>query len=823
MRKKLSIKNLSRFTRGKVVTAFFIAGIAIIFSWIISRAIFSDIESSVQTLSQPNERLMIVNRLLEKVSRLDQLQRMQALKSPQAAKSFLKETQEIRLTLDTLTDIYADNETISSQIDSMQLILVNRDKVYVDYVSLRANQLDNPELSRQLQNITNLVEQNLRQRDSTVVTTENKITTLARPKKKEEQSFWKRLFGKREKQQSEQFVREDKNITIDTISVAKQNSIVKNIDDAIMRMKKDETVRNNAMLLQELDLTNNGNSLINELWNLLHKIQKDELAKVRDNSTSAIDYFNSSINRAGVVLMLFFLVIAALVYAVLTDITKSNQYRVQLQAAKDEAEQASVMKQRFLSNMSHEIRTPLQSIIGFSEQVRVQPKAEPRMLEAINTSAEHLLHIVNEILDYSRIISDKFVLESRVFNFGKLLDEVAGNMNLQAEAKNLSFTLINKTMASQNFIGDDFRIKQVLYNLLGNAIKFTGKGGVVLRVDELPAGQYQIQVTDSGTGISKENIARIFNEFEQTDESITRQFGGTGLGLSISRSLVEVMGGRIDVKSELGVGTTFSITLPLTQTRQEPAGNADKSTAKRTYLSLRTIVVDDDPFILNLCDTILSKHSIEHTCYSSAEALLDDKWNADTKLVFTDMRLPGKNGAELMKVLKEKTNETRFVALTAQVLPDEKAKLVHAGFDAILSKPFREHELLSFYEEGVNTISHEEAGNQPALDLSLLRKMTMNDEKLVLSHLRLFVEETVKDLGHLKKSMAGNRQKEVYETIHKLAGRTGQLGAAELMVKLRDLEQSLKEPGRLPVLKTQLGQVIADTDELIKEVRKMLN
>lgn len=823
MLKKLSLKNLSRFTRGKVVIAFLIAGIAIVFSWIISRAIFSDIESSVYSFSRPNERLLIVNRLLEKVSRLDQLQRIQAIKNPQAAKSFLKETQQIRLTLDTLADIYEGNETISNQIDSMQFILINRDKVYVEYVSLRSNQKNNPELSRQLQNITSLVKQNVRLRDSTVVTTENTITTLAKPKEKENTSFWKRLFGKREKQEAEQFVSEEKNITIDTISVAKQNSIVKNIDDAITRMKKDESVRNNTMLLQELDLINNGNSLINELWNLLHKIQKEELAALRDSSSSAIEYFNSSINLAGIVLMLFFLVIAALVYAVLTDLSRSNQYRVQLQAAKEEAEHASVMKQRFLSNMSHEIRTPLQSIIGFSEQVKTQPKPEPGMLEAINSSAEHLLHIVNEILDYSRIISGKFILENRAFNFSRLIDEVAGNMHLQAEKKALSFTLVNKVSSSQNFIGDDFRIKQVLYNLLGNAIKFTSSGGIVLRIDELKTGEYLLKVTDSGTGISKENIARIFNEFEQTDETITRQFGGTGLGLSISKSLVETMGGRIEVESEPGIGTTFSITLPLIKTNEKAADLSGASISGKTYFSLKTVVVDDDPFILSLCDAILSKHGIEHTCYSSAEALLNDKWDEGTRLVFTDMRLPGKNGIELMKALKAKTTGVKFVVLTAQVLPEEKARLIGSGFDAILSKPFREHELLSFYHENTNELLNKTEENHHAIDLSLLKKLTMNDNELMSSHLTLFADETAKDLTLLKNNLSANHQKEVYEIIHKLAGRTGQVGAIELMMKLRELEKSLKQPDQLSSLKKELDHAVSETDEIIKEIRQMLN
>lgn len=807
MRKKLNLKNLGRFTRGKVVTALLVAGIALVFSWFISRALFSDIQDSVTELAAPNERLMIVNRLLEKVSRLDQLQRIQAIKKPRQARSFLNETQQIRLTLDTLAEIYEGNGLISPRIDSMQQILLNRDKVYVAYISLRANQQNNPQLSRQLETITGLVKQNARLHDSTVITTENKITTLAAPKKQEEQSFWKRVFGKKQKQESEQFVKEEINITIDTISVARQNRIVKDIDDAVKRMEKDQAVRNNAMLLQEIDLVNNGNSLINELWNLLHKIQEEELNKVRSNTSFAIDYFNTSINRAGIVLMLFFLVICALVFTVLTDLSKSNEYRVQLQAAKEEAEHASVMKQRFLANMSHEIRTPLQSIIGFSEQV--QQKPEPYMLQAIHASAEHLLHIVNEILDYSRIISGKFVLETRVFNLHRLVNEVSDNMKLQAENKHLSFTLVNNTDALINVKGDDFRIKQVLYNLLGNAIKFTTAGGIVFRVDQMQEGLYTMSVTDSGTGISEEHLARIFNEFEQTDESVTRKFGGTGLGLSISRSLAETMGGRIEVESEMEIGTTFSVILPLPRT-EEHLADTEEQMPHLSYNSIHTVVVDDDPFILSLCDAILHSKQIEHICYTSAEELLSADWNASTKLVFTDMRLPGKNGIELMKILKAKTTGVRFVALTAQVLPEEKARLIEEGFDAILSKPFRQYELLSFYEKN----AHAE------VDLSLLKKMTLNDQELLHSHLELFIEETNHDLDLLRSNIKQNQQHEAFEVIHKLAGRLGLIGANNLVTRLRSLEKNLEESPELGPFIKRLEEVISQIEELIIELKE---
>ena len=207
----------------------------------------------------------------------------------------------------------------------------------------------------------------------------------------------------------------------------------------------------------------------------------------------------------------------------------------------------SKIKQRFLANMSHEIRTPLQSIIGFSEQLKNYRGTHLEAVDAINSSSEHLLHIVNEVLDYSRISTGSFVLSSENFQLMEVVKEVESALRIQAGKKGLTLLLDVEEAKDHHVRGDAFRLRQVLYNLLGNAIKFTSKGYVKLGLktrEEKNKVQCYFEISDTGIGIRREDLSKIFNQFEQANALITRNYGGTGLGLTIAKSLDRGAGGR---------------------------------------------------------------------------------------------------------------------------------------------------------------------------------------------------------------------------------------------------------------------------------------
>ncbi|MDO7744067.1 MAG: ATP-binding protein, partial [Pedobacter sp.] len=401
-------------------------------------------------------------------------------------------------------------------------------------------------------------------------------------------------------------------------------------------------------------------------------------------------------------------------------------------------------KQRFLSNMSHEIRTPLQSIIGYAEIIRSQAHPKQKDIEAIYHSSEHLLQIVNEILDYNRIISGKFTFQSKRFNIVRLLDEVISVMRPQAEQKQLQMRTEIALHDIEHIVGDPFRLKQILYNLLSNAIKFTQSGEVVLSVfykrqsDQL---HFTFIVKDTGIGLSEADAARVFNEFEQIDspdkEVINK--AGAGLGLTIIKSLIENQDGRIYLKSKQGRGSTFTVYLTFTVAPESKKVEKVKQITQTIYTTDKVWVVDDDQLILDLCDIIFSKKNIDHLCFSSPLKMLESDWDPAVKFILMDMRMPELSGVELCHLMREKIPaDVKIYAMTAQVLPEELEEVLNQGFDGLIMKPFRESDLLAVFNKGEMIIANKQDFSSVQLDTSVVEKMTFGDEELLLKILNRF-------------------------------------------------------------------------------------
>lgn len=782
--------------------------------------------TTVQSVSAPDKKLLVVNQLFRDITKLDQFQRSQSFQKPGSYRSFIKESDSLRSKMDTLKRLYSGDKRQIEQINKMKGLLVKRDSLFMTYLRVREGLVNGRAFSSQINSLTGLISRSSSEMDSTIVKTEQTHSTTTIPAQKEvrDRSFFNRLFGKKKTDTaSAAVVQEEINITIDTLARVNTDSVVQEMENAVKTLARRQRERSDRFITQEIELANAGNILINQILDVLQQVEKDVISQVDVSTRRAQEVVNHSAKRIEMIMLIFLFVTAVFAYMILTDIGRSNRYRQELELARDEAEYHGQAKQRFLSSMSHEIRTPLQSIIGYAEQLQDQEKVDRKNLKAIYNSAIHLLHIVNEVLDYSRIVSGKFRFHRTVFNICDVMDEVVTIMAPQAERKGLNIRMNNQMEGSNMLIGDPFRLKQILINVVGNAVKFTTEGEVALTVASRIVKRkayLTIEVTDTGMGIAEEDIKRIFTEFEQAGNYVPTNENGTGLGLSIVKTLVEGQGGTIDVKSVLGVGTSFTLNLRYTIPKERRRLSDQPTEAPAEFKGL-VWLVDDDSFILQLCCNLLEKHNIRYKAFSLPSQLLEEPIAKDLSLILMDIRMPEMSGTELCRRMRERLSEkVKIVALTAQALPEERASILKQGFDALLMKPFRETDLTNLLKGQLSTeIKTVELPLHDVLDLSMIEKMAFGDEDMVKQILERFREDNRKDAGIVTKALETDNREELALLLHRLAGRTSQLGARALGARFRAEELNLHNGVAIDShLQQRVRKLLEELDSLTNEI-----
>ena len=377
------------------------------------------------------------------------------------------------------------------------------------------------------------------------------------------------------------------------------------------------------------------------------------------------------------------------------------------------AEQANKAKTVFLSNMSHEIRTPMNAIIGLDNLALNDPETPEKTKEyltKIGASAEHLLNLINDILDMSRIESGHMVIKNEEFSFSRLLEYVNTMIGGQCQDKGLEYNCRINGLVEENYIGDDVKLRQVLINVLGNAVKFTPEGGKVEFTVERTA-QFDGKTTltfkmaDSGIGMSKEFLPHIFDTFTQESSSSGNKYGSTGLGLAITKNIVELMNGNIYVESEKGVGTTFTVVVTLLDA--ENHGNKEEIRATDPK-DLSVLVVDDDPVACEHAKTVLQKSGFPVETASSGPQAVDmvrlrharmEPYN----LILMDWKMPGMDGLEATRKIRENIgSESAIIILTAYTWDDVMEEAEKAGVDSFIAKPIFAASVMDEYDSVIS-------------------------------------------------------------------------------------------------------------------------
>ncbi len=650
----------------------------------------------------------------------------------------------------------------------------------------------------------------------------DRMAVAASNDKENEGSILRRVFGKK------------------TQNALDQNKIIQDLHV----IERQDSIKNKQLLAAEAHLASTGNEIRERFYILISKMEEEVYNSLKSNAMAA-DKLALQTYRwlAGFTILGSLLVILVLI-VVARYVRKSRDYQKALIKSKEETEKLAQMREQFMANMSHEIRTPVNAIYGFSEQLlyRSFDDKNRQILQIIKSSADHLVKLVNDILDFSKLQAGKIVLEPVHFEIKKALEEVQILFETKASEKNtrLKFSISESTPPV--LFGDSYRLKQILFNLVGNSVKFTTDGEILFSVDfQKSSGNgfnLVLKVSDTGIGIREDMKKKVFEDFTQEEIDTSKKYGGTGLGLSIVKKLVELHNGNVSLESKKNKGTLITCVMPYAK------GNAKQLPAPVTirvipagFKKLKILIVDDEEYNRLLFKTILDRWKVQYDEAEDGQKAVDLVKTNRYDMVFMDIRMPQLDGLMstvfIRKELKRSEAELPVIGISATHTAEDIKKFRNAGMNTFLAKPFTEKMLFDVMavllkgDQGMPETDvameepvtfQEKAGNDPDVDLSDLYHLANNDKPFIRSMLQQFIESTERGLKEISEFIEQGEFKKAADTAHKISAPCKHVGAKVLYSSLKSIE---KHNGQIDGL-AELKRLTADSRKEFEVLKNIL-
>ncbi|WP_271782113.1 hybrid sensor histidine kinase/response regulator [Aquimarina algiphila] len=611
--------------------------------------------------------------------------------------------------------------------------------------------------------------------------------------------------------------------------------------EIILELKKEETIGKNLYSLVPRKLRH---QLKTSFSNYI-QTGEDELINKR---------VETSINRRdGSIVYIELTIIAIktkndyLFNAFFRDITNRKIIDNEIREAKVIAEKSAKAKSVFLSNMSHEIRTPLNVILGLTGILQKSnfstPQIDRKNLDGIQFSAENLLILINDILDFSKIEAGKLTLHNTDFNVRELITNISRGFRIKADEKGLKYIMHIDSSVPKFIIGDQLRLNQILINLLGNAIKFTQKGEIIIQVQTEEVIETHItinfSVKDTGVGIPKNKLKNIFESFYQVHKPGKNKIEGTGLGLSISKQLIELQGGTLKAESQPGKGSSFNFSITYAKSSYKSSENEKLTTQaenKRSLSGMKVLVVEDNKMNQFFMRQLFSNWNIKADIADNGKIALEKLEESIYDLILMDMHMPVMDGPETTEIIRKSSNnrinQLPIVACSADVFPESKKKAIESGMNFYLTKPLSEEaleEILFSLQSNIknktsfHTDTNPIADNKKFCDLSFLKKTFDNDIEIIKSVLQIFIEETPEEYKKLKEAIENKNINVIQGIAHKLKSSFKTIGLQKETSILEDIERSSKEKLEFSLLLKLFQDLDEYYPKIIKEVQQYIN